>query len=99
MAGLVKLACLVLACMIVAGPITSKAALSCGTVNTNVAACIGYLTVGPFPERAAPVLVSLTVLPVQLPTVCSEKSSSHASRLGLLIYWFLDRFALFLFCP
>uniref|UniRef100_M4CLL1 Non-specific lipid-transfer protein n=1 Tax=Brassica campestris TaxID=3711 RepID=M4CLL1_BRACM len=51
MAGLVKLACLVLACMIVAGPITSKAALSCGTVNTNVAACIGYLTQGgPLPR-------------------------------------------------
>ncbi|KAG2326453.1 hypothetical protein Bca52824_009181 [Brassica carinata] len=46
MAGLVKLACLVLACMIVAAPITSNAALSCGTVNTNVAACIGYLTQG-----------------------------------------------------
>nr|AAA73947.1 lipid transfer protein [Brassica oleracea var. italica] len=50
MAGLMKLACLVLACMIVAGPITSKAALSCGTVNTNVAACIGYLTVGALPR-------------------------------------------------
>ncbi|RZN74917.1 hypothetical protein EXE05_18915 [Acinetobacter pittii] len=46
MAGLMKLACLVLACMIVAGPITSNAALSCGTVNSNVAACIGYLTQG-----------------------------------------------------
>ncbi|CAA7037833.1 unnamed protein product [Microthlaspi erraticum] len=46
MAGLMKVACLVLACMIVAGPITSNAALTCGTVNSNVAPCIGYLTQG-----------------------------------------------------
>ncbi|ESQ52522.1 hypothetical protein EUTSA_v10017438mg [Eutrema salsugineum] len=46
MAGLMKLAFLVLACMIVAGPITAKAALTCGTVTSNVAACIGYITQG-----------------------------------------------------
>ncbi|KAJ4891926.1 Non-specific lipid-transfer protein 1 [Raphanus sativus] len=46
MAGLMKLACLVFTCMIVAGPITSNAALNCGTVNANVAACIGYLAQG-----------------------------------------------------
>ncbi|KAL1193687.1 Non-specific lipid-transfer protein 2 [Cardamine amara subsp. amara] len=46
MAGLMKLACLVLACMVVAGPITANAALSCGTVNGNLAGCIGYLTQG-----------------------------------------------------
>ncbi|ESQ52520.1 hypothetical protein EUTSA_v10017425mg [Eutrema salsugineum] len=46
MAGLMKLACLVLACMIVAGPITAKAALSCGTVSSSLAPCIGYLTQG-----------------------------------------------------
>ncbi|CAN6835343.1 unnamed protein product [Brassica oleracea var. botrytis] len=51
MAGLVKLACLVLACMIVAGPIATNAALSCGTVSGNLAACIGYLTQnGPLPR-------------------------------------------------
>ncbi|CAF1810377.1 unnamed protein product [Brassica oleracea var. botrytis] len=43
MAGLMKLACLIFACMIVAGPITSNAALSCGTVSGYVAPCIGYL--------------------------------------------------------
>ncbi|CAH8265201.1 unnamed protein product [Arabidopsis lyrata] len=46
MAGVMKLACLVLACMIVAGPMTANAALSCGTVNSNLAGCIGYLTQG-----------------------------------------------------
>jgi hypothetical protein len=35
-----------LACMIVAGPITSNAALSCGSVNSNLAACIGYVLQG-----------------------------------------------------
>ncbi|VVB02609.1 unnamed protein product [Arabis nemorensis] len=46
MAGVMKLACLVLACMIVAGPITSNAALSCGQVNGAVAPCIGYILRG-----------------------------------------------------
>ncbi|CAN8287266.1 unnamed protein product [Cochlearia groenlandica] len=46
MAGLMKLACMVLAFMIISGPITSNAALTCGMVNGNVAACIGYLTQG-----------------------------------------------------
>ncbi|CAN7062434.1 unnamed protein product [Brassica rapa subsp. trilocularis] len=46
MAGVMKLVCLVLACMIVAGPITANAALTCGTVNSNVAPCIGYITQG-----------------------------------------------------
>jgi hypothetical protein len=32
--------------MIVAGPITSNAALSCGSVNSNLAACIGYVLQG-----------------------------------------------------
>ncbi|CAA7052125.1 unnamed protein product [Microthlaspi erraticum] len=51
MAGAMKLACLVLACMIVAGPIAANAALSCGTVNGNLAPCIGYLTQGaPLPQ-------------------------------------------------
>ena len=51
MAGVMKLACLVLACMIVAGPITANAALTCGTVNSNVAPCIGYITQGgPLPR-------------------------------------------------
>ncbi|KFK36745.1 hypothetical protein AALP_AA4G164400 [Arabis alpina] len=46
MAGLMKLACLVFACMIVAGPITSNAALGCGQVNSAVAPCIGYILQG-----------------------------------------------------
>ncbi|KAJ0262288.1 Non-specific lipid-transfer protein 2 [Hirschfeldia incana] len=46
MAGLMKLACFVLACMIVAGPITANAALNCGTVINTVTPCIGYLTRG-----------------------------------------------------
>ncbi|EOA28151.1 hypothetical protein CARUB_v10024341mg [Capsella rubella] len=46
MAGVMKLACLVLACMIVAGPMAANAALSCGAVNSNLAPCIGYLIQG-----------------------------------------------------
>ncbi|CAG7880772.1 unnamed protein product [Brassica rapa] len=43
MAGLMKLACFVVACMIVAGPITANAALSCASVVSNMAPCISYL--------------------------------------------------------
>ncbi|XP_010517150.1 PREDICTED: non-specific lipid-transfer protein 1-like [Camelina sativa] len=46
MAGVMKLACLFLACMIVAGPITADAALSCGAVNSNLGPCIGYVLQG-----------------------------------------------------
>ncbi|XP_010505484.1 PREDICTED: non-specific lipid-transfer protein 1-like [Camelina sativa] len=46
MAGVMKLACLFLACMIVAGPITANAALSCGAVSSNLAPCIGYVMQG-----------------------------------------------------
>ncbi|KAG7579190.1 Bifunctional inhibitor/plant lipid transfer protein/seed storage helical domain superfamily [Arabidopsis thaliana x Arabidopsis arenosa] len=46
MAGLMKLECLVFIYMIAAGPITAKAALSCGEVNSNLKPCTGYLTNG-----------------------------------------------------
>lgn len=45
MAGVMKLACLVLACMIVAGPIT-VAALDCNAVSGNLGPCIGYVING-----------------------------------------------------
>lgn len=51
MAGAMKLACVFLACMIVAGPITADALLSCGTVANSLAPCRGYLTQGaPLPR-------------------------------------------------
>lgn len=45
MAGVMKLACLVLACMIVASPVT-VAALDCNAVNSNLGPCIGYVING-----------------------------------------------------
>ncbi|CAN8317127.1 unnamed protein product [Cochlearia groenlandica] len=44
--GLTNFACLVLACMIVTGPTTTKAVMNCGTVSGYMAPCIGYLTRG-----------------------------------------------------
>lgn len=41
-----KLECLVFIYMIAACPITAKAALSCGEVNSNLKPCTGYLTNG-----------------------------------------------------
>lgn len=38
-----KLACFLVACMIVAGPITANAALTCASVVSNMARCISYL--------------------------------------------------------
>ncbi|EOA29641.1 hypothetical protein CARUB_v10014941mg [Capsella rubella] len=43
MAGLMKLACLVFACMIVAGPITANAVLTCTAVRGNLKGCFDYL--------------------------------------------------------
>lgn len=47
MAGsfVLKLTCLVLACMMVGAPI-AQAALSCGTVQSNLVGCISYLRTG-----------------------------------------------------
>ncbi|EOA28157.1 hypothetical protein CARUB_v10024346mg, partial [Capsella rubella] len=47
MAGVIKLVCLVLACMIVAGPITANAAkISCEAVHNTLAPCIVYVIQG-----------------------------------------------------
>ncbi|CAK9144472.1 unnamed protein product [Ilex paraguariensis] len=40
--GIVKLACVVLMCMVVAAPY-GEAAISCGTVASDLAPCISYL--------------------------------------------------------
>ncbi|KAL1200968.1 Non-specific lipid-transfer protein 2 [Cardamine amara subsp. amara] len=44
MDGLMKLSYLIFACMIVAGPITSNAALACTTVKVILKPCFPYLT-------------------------------------------------------
>jgi hypothetical protein len=46
-----KVACVVLAMCMIFEPI-SEAALSCGTVTSNVAPCIGYVKGGPGPSQA-----------------------------------------------
>ncbi|CAA7052122.1 unnamed protein product [Microthlaspi erraticum] len=60
MAGAMKLACVFLACMIVAGPITANATLTCGTVVTSLSPCRGYLTLGgPLPRACCTGVSSL----------------------------------------
>ncbi|KAI3962025.1 hypothetical protein MKX01_039847 [Papaver californicum] len=46
MAALFKLACVVLACMVVVAPFVAEGAISCGTVVSKLSSCIGYLTGG-----------------------------------------------------
>lgn len=46
MAGLMKLSCVVFACMIVAGAITANAAESCNAVKRILKPCFPYLTQG-----------------------------------------------------
>ncbi|KAA8517651.1 hypothetical protein F0562_015125 [Nyssa sinensis] len=43
--GLLKVACVVLMCMLVTAPY-AQAAISCGTVTTKLAPCLGYLRNG-----------------------------------------------------
>ncbi|KAI3984454.1 hypothetical protein MKX01_015094 [Papaver californicum] len=39
-----KLACVVLACVVVVAPYAAEGAISCATVTTKMAPCLGYLT-------------------------------------------------------
>ncbi|KAI3952809.1 hypothetical protein MKX01_006852 [Papaver californicum] len=46
MAALFKLACVILACMVVVAPFAAEGAISCGTVVSKLSPCTGYLTGG-----------------------------------------------------
>ncbi|KFK34404.1 hypothetical protein AALP_AA5G140700 [Arabis alpina] len=52
MEGLSKLSTFVIVCMLVAAPMTSEAAISCGAVTSSLSQCIGYLFRGGFIPRA-----------------------------------------------
>ncbi|KAI3863653.1 hypothetical protein MKW98_031245 [Papaver atlanticum] len=43
-AAMFKLACVLFACMVVVAPYAAEGAISCGTVTTQMAPCLGYLT-------------------------------------------------------
>ncbi|XP_010515587.1 PREDICTED: non-specific lipid-transfer protein 5-like [Camelina sativa] len=51
MEGLMKLSTLVIVCMLVAAPMASDAAISCGAVTGNLGQCYNYLTRGGFIPR------------------------------------------------
>ncbi|MCL7030137.1 hypothetical protein MKW94_006445 [Papaver nudicaule] len=46
MAAMFKLACVVVACMVVLAPYPADGAISCGTVQYQMAPCLGYLLGG-----------------------------------------------------
>ncbi|KAI3962027.1 hypothetical protein MKX01_039849 [Papaver californicum] len=46
MAAMLKLACLVLASMVVVAPYAAEGAISCGTVVSKLTPCLSYLTGG-----------------------------------------------------
>ncbi|RZC55923.1 hypothetical protein C5167_014783 [Papaver somniferum] len=59
MATLFKLACVVLACMVMVAPYAAEGAISCGTVVSKLSPCIGYLTGGSLPANCCTGVKSL----------------------------------------
>ncbi|KAI3901064.1 hypothetical protein MKW92_028948 [Papaver armeniacum] len=52
MAAMLKLACLVLVCMV--APYTSEGAMSCDTIKSTLTPCLGYLTGGDLDPDCCP---------------------------------------------
>ncbi|KAI3844167.1 hypothetical protein MKX03_000065 [Papaver bracteatum] len=46
MSAMLKLVCVLLACMILVAPYAAEGAISCGTVVSKMTPCLGYLTGG-----------------------------------------------------
>ncbi|KAI3834009.1 hypothetical protein MKX03_003390 [Papaver bracteatum] len=59
MASMLKLASVVLACMVVIAPFAAEGAISCGMVVSKVSPCIGYLKGAPLPPSCCAGLKSL----------------------------------------
>ncbi|KAI3956596.1 hypothetical protein MKW92_034325 [Papaver armeniacum] len=59
MAAVFKLACVVLAFMVVAAPYAAEGAITCPTVTQKMAPCLGYLLGGAVSPNCCPNVVSL----------------------------------------
>ncbi|KAI8014648.1 Non-specific lipid-transfer protein Lac s 1 [Camellia lanceoleosa] len=83
---LIKLACVVLVCMVVIAP-HAEAAISCGTVATSLAPCVSYLRTGG--QVSTPCyngvksLYSATKTTVDRRTACTCMKTAAASVTGI----------------
>ncbi|CAO2839176.1 unnamed protein product [Amaranthus hypochondriacus] len=85
--AMMKLACAVLMCMMVAAPF-AEAAISCGTVASKVAPCIAYITgKGPGPSAGCcggiKALNAAASTPADRKTACNCLKSAAGSIKGL----------------
>ena len=82
----VKLACVIVMCMMVAAPL-AEAAVTCGTVSSGVAPCIAYLKGGPGPSAACCAgiksLNSAAATPADRKTACNCLKGAAARIPGI----------------
>ncbi|KAI3844166.1 hypothetical protein MKX03_000064 [Papaver bracteatum] len=86
MAAMLKLACVVLACMVAAAPFSAEGAISCGTVTSKMAPCLGYLTGGSLPATCCAGVKSLLVSATTTPdrkAACNCLKSASSSIEGI----------------
>ncbi|KAI3952811.1 hypothetical protein MKX01_006854 [Papaver californicum] len=86
MAAMLKLACLVLACMVVVAPYAAEGALSCGTVVSKMTPCLSYLQGGAIGSGCCPGVKSLLALAQTTPdrkTACNCLKSASGSIPGI----------------
>ncbi|MCL7033190.1 hypothetical protein MKW94_009177 [Papaver nudicaule] len=86
MAAMLKLACLVLACMIAVAPYAAEGAISCGMVTSKMAPCLGYLTGGALSTNCCQGVESLLAAAQTTPdrqTACDCLKSASSSIPGI----------------
>ncbi|XP_021851885.1 non-specific lipid-transfer protein 3-like [Spinacia oleracea] len=84
--GFLKLACVILMCMLVVAP-HAEAAMTCGTVTKNIAQCITYLKGGDTPSDACcagvKTLKNLASTSEDKKAACNCLKTAAASMTGL----------------
>ncbi|RZC63029.1 hypothetical protein C5167_024790 [Papaver somniferum] len=86
MAAMLKLACVVLACMVAVAPYAAEGAISCGMVTSKMAPCLGYLTGGSLPATCCAGVKSLLASAQTTPdrqAACSCLKSASGGIAGL----------------
>ncbi|MCL7031351.1 hypothetical protein MKW94_029146 [Papaver nudicaule] len=86
MAAMLKLACVVLACMVVAAPYAADGAITCGTVTAKMAPCLGYLKGGALASNCCSGVKSLLGAAQTTPdrqTACTCLKSASGSIPGI----------------
>ncbi|KAI3852971.1 hypothetical protein MKW92_002650 [Papaver armeniacum] len=83
---LLKLACVVLACMVAVAPYAAEGAISCGMVTSKIAPCLSYLTGGALTSGCCPGVESLLAAAQTTPdrqAACNCLKSASTSIAGI----------------